>query len=145
VADEFAGPPNEPFHVGRVGVPAIVLTAGKLPIGKALIHGRHFGGPVIAFDIRTFGPQQVIDAPRIDGGHEASLMVEMTEADRQVLNQWIRTSGHFDAVIDFDSVVRDPKHPDQLLPAYDCGDNLHPSPSGYKAMGDAVPLTLFAR
>ena len=68
----------------------------------------------------------------------------LSEADRQAVNQWIRAPGHFDAVIDFDSVVRDPQHPDQLLPAYDCGDHLHPSPVGYKAMGNAVPLALFS-
>jgi lysophospholipase L1-like esterase len=67
----------------------------------------------------------------------------LNELDRQAVNQWIRAAGHFDAVIDFDSVVRDPAHPDHLLPAYDCGDHLHPSPAGYKAMGNAVPLTLF--
>ena len=67
------------------------------------------------------------------------------EADRQAVNQWIRAAGHFDAVIDFDAVVRDPQHPDQLLPAFDCGDRLHPSPAGYKAMGEAIPLDLFAR
>jgi len=68
-----------------------------------------------------------------------------SEADRQAVNAWIRAAGHFDAVIDFDAVVRDPQHPDQLLPAYDCGDHLHPSPAGYKAMADAIPLTLFAQ
>jgi lysophospholipase L1-like esterase len=68
-----------------------------------------------------------------------------SEADRQAVNQWIRTDGHFDAVIDFDAVVRDPQHPDQLLPAYDSGDHLHPSPTGYKAMGESIPLALFAR
>jgi lysophospholipase L1-like esterase len=67
----------------------------------------------------------------------------LSEADRQAVNKWIRASGNFDAVIDFDSVVRDPQHPDQLLPAYDCGDHLHPSAAGYKAMGDAIPLGLF--
>lgn len=67
----------------------------------------------------------------------------LSEADRQAVNQWIRTSGHFDAVIDFDSVIRDPEHPDHILPAYDCGDHLHPSPAGYKVMGDAIPLALF--
>jgi lysophospholipase L1-like esterase len=65
------------------------------------------------------------------------------EADRQAVNKWIRTPGHFDAVIDFDRVTRDPAHPDRLLPAYDDGDALHPSPKGYKAMGEAVPLSLF--
>ncbi len=69
----------------------------------------------------------------------------LSEGDRQQVNQWIRAAGHFDAVIDFDSVVRDPQHPDHLLPAYDSGDHLHPSPAGYKAMGDAVPLMLFQR
>jgi lysophospholipase L1-like esterase len=69
----------------------------------------------------------------------------MSEVDRQTVNQWIRAAGHFDAVIDFDAVVRDPEHPDRLLPAYDCGDHLHPSPVGYKAMGESIPLALFAR
>jgi lysophospholipase L1-like esterase len=69
----------------------------------------------------------------------------LSEADRQAVNQWIRAAGHFDAVIDFDAVVRDPNHPDQLFPGFDCGDHLHPSPAGYKAMGEAIPLTLFAK
>ncbi|HZP04424.1 MAG TPA: SGNH/GDSL hydrolase family protein [Terracidiphilus sp.] len=69
----------------------------------------------------------------------------LSEADRQAVNDWIRSPGHFDAVIDFDAAVRDPQHPDQLLPSYDCGDHLHPSPGGYKAMGDLIPLSLFAR
>jgi lysophospholipase L1-like esterase len=67
-----------------------------------------------------------------------------SEADRQAINQWIRTPGNFDAVIDFDKAMRDPQQPNRLLPAYDCGDHLHPSPAGYRAMGDAVPLSLFA-
>jgi lysophospholipase L1-like esterase len=67
----------------------------------------------------------------------------LSETDREAVNQWIRAAGHFDAVIDFDAVVRDPQHPDHLLPAYDCGDHLQPSPAGYKAMGESIPLTLF--
>jgi lysophospholipase L1-like esterase len=67
------------------------------------------------------------------------------EADREAVNAWIRTPGHFDEVIDFDRVVGDPEHPDRLLPAYDCGDHLHPSPAGYRAMGTAIPLSLFER
>jgi lysophospholipase L1-like esterase len=64
------------------------------------------------------------------------------EADRQAINGWIREAGHFDAVVDFDKVMRDPQHPDRMLPAYDSGDHLHPGPAGYKAMGEAVPLAL---
>lgn len=67
-----------------------------------------------------------------------------SEADRQAINQWICAAGNFDAVIDFDKVVRDPQHVDRLLSAYDSGDHLHPSPAGYRAMGEAVPLSLFA-
>ena len=68
-----------------------------------------------------------------------------SEADRQAVNVWIREPGHFDAVIDFDKAVRDPKEPDRMLPAYDCGDHLHPGPAGYRVMGEAVPLSLFSR
>jgi lysophospholipase L1-like esterase len=46
-------------------------------------------------------------------------------------------------VVDFGKVVGDPQHPDRLLPVFDCGDHLHPSPAGYKAMGEAVPLSFF--
>lgn len=67
----------------------------------------------------------------------------LNEADRQAVNAWIRAPGHFDHVVDFDRVMRDPAHPDRLLPAYDSGDALHPSPAGYRAMGDAIPLSLF--
>jgi len=69
----------------------------------------------------------------------------LSEADRQSVNQWIRAKGHFDAVLDFDAIARDPAHPDRLLPAYDCGDHLHPSPAGYKAMANSIPLSLFKR
>jgi lysophospholipase L1-like esterase len=67
-----------------------------------------------------------------------------TEADCQTINTWILAPGHFDAVLDFDKVVRDPAHPDRMLPADDCGDHLHPGPAGYRAIGDSIPLTLFA-
>jgi lysophospholipase L1-like esterase len=65
------------------------------------------------------------------------------EADRQKINEWIRTAGHFDAFVDFDRVTRDPEHPDRLLAAFDSGDHLHPAPAGYAAMAAAIPLSLF--
>jgi len=67
-----------------------------------------------------------------------------TESDREAINAWIRAPGHFDALLDFDKVVRDPDQPDRLLPAFDCGDHLHPNPWGYRALGSSIPLTLFA-
>ena len=65
------------------------------------------------------------------------------EVKRQAVNHWIRMSGVFDAVIDFDVATRDPSHPTRLLPAYDSGDHLHPNDVGYKAMADAIDLSLF--
>jgi lysophospholipase L1-like esterase len=67
----------------------------------------------------------------------------VSEADRQAINAWIRQPGHFDAVVDFDRAVRDPEHAERMLPAYDSGDHLHPSPAGYRAMAAAIPLRLF--
>jgi lysophospholipase L1-like esterase len=67
------------------------------------------------------------------------------EAKRQAVNQWIRTSGAYDAVIDFDVATRDPASPARLLPAYDSGDHLHPNDAGYEAMARAVDLSLFRR
>ena len=65
------------------------------------------------------------------------------ELKRKAINEWIRSSNAFDGVIDFDKAVRDPDHPYRFLPAYDGGDHLHPSDAGYKAMANAIPLTLF--
>jgi lysophospholipase L1-like esterase len=65
------------------------------------------------------------------------------EAKRQAVNAWIRTGGAFDGVIDFEAAVRDPSRPTKILVADDSGDHLHPGDAGYKAMGDAVALSLF--
>lgn len=64
------------------------------------------------------------------------------EAVRQRVNQWIRTAGAFDAVIDFDAALRDPKNPARLRPEYDLGDHLHPSPAGEAAMAEAIDLSI---
>jgi len=65
------------------------------------------------------------------------------DATRQTINKWIRTSGAFDGVIDFDAVVRDPDHPSQLRPAFASKDHLHPNDSGYQAIANAIDLALF--
>jgi hypothetical protein len=62
---------------------------------------------------------------------------------RQAVNNWIRTSGAYDAVIDFDAVVRDPDNPTRILPAYDSGDHLHINDAGYQAMAESIDLNLF--
>jgi lysophospholipase L1-like esterase len=71
--------------------------------------------------------------------------IASNEFDRKTLNAWIRAPGHFDAVIDFDAIMADPAQPDRLRTDYDSGDHLHPSPRGYRAMADAIPLELFQK
>ncbi len=61
---------------------------------------------------------------------------------RRDVNQWIRTKAPFDAVIDFDKVVQDPKNADLIDPSFNCGDGIHPSPRGYYEMGRSVGLDL---
>lgn len=65
------------------------------------------------------------------------------EAKRVAVNQWIRNSGAFDGVIDFDAALRDPANPTRMAPQYDSGDHLHPGTAGHEAMGNAVDLALF--
>ena len=96
-------------------------------IAKAHSHGiKVFGATVMA-----------------DGGSDYYHPDAASERDRQQVNAWIRTPGHFDAVIDLDKGTSDPTNSERLLPAYDSGDHLHPGPPGYRAMGQAIPLALF--
>jgi lysophospholipase L1-like esterase len=64
------------------------------------------------------------------------------EAIREAANDWIRTSGAFDGVIDFDKVMQDPSNPVALNPTYDSGDHLHPNAAGMRAMANAIDLGL---
>ena len=104
------------------------ITAGYAEVvARAHAHGiRVVGGTVMPF-----------------GGNDYYHPDASNEADRQAVNCFIRHSGVFDAVVDFDAAMRDPARPDRLAPAYDSGDHLHPSMAGYRAMAAAVPLTLF--
>jgi lysophospholipase L1-like esterase len=67
------------------------------------------------------------------------------EEIRQAVNKWIRTTGDFDGVIDFDKITTDPTHPGMFLPLDDSGDHLHPGDAGYKAMGEFIDLNLFTK
>jgi len=80
-----------------------------------------------------------------EGTSFAGYYTPAKEQVRQAVNHWIRSSGEFDGVIDFDRALRDPGHPSRMLPAYDSGDHLHPNDLGMQALADAVPLRLFRR
>ena len=64
------------------------------------------------------------------------------EQIRSAVNEFIRTSGAYDGIVDFDQATRDPANPKRFLPAYDRGDHLHPSDNGYAAMANALDLSL---
>ena len=65
------------------------------------------------------------------------------EAKRQAVNNFVRTGGEFDGVIDFEAAVRDTQSPPHILPQFDSGDHLHPSDAGYQALANAIPLKFF--
>jgi lysophospholipase L1-like esterase len=64
------------------------------------------------------------------------------EAVRQKINEWIRSSGTFDGVVDFDKILRDPEHPTKMSPALVWKDHVHPNDAGYQAIADAIDLSL---
>ena len=91
-----------------------------------------------AHDIRVYG------ATLLPFGG-SSYATPDSEHARQAVNKWIRESGQFDAVLDFDSATRDPQNPTHLSPSMDSGDHLHPSNAGYQAMADSVNFKLFSK
>lgn len=105
----------------------LIAAYGQL-IARAHLHGVKIIGA-------TLTPCEGVDLP----GYYS----EAKETTRQAVNKWIRTSAAFDAIIDFDKIVRDPDHPSRLLPRFDSDDHLHPNDAGYQAMADAIDLNLF--
>jgi lysophospholipase L1-like esterase len=105
-----------------------LLGAYRQLISRARAHG-------VKLIAATITPFEGVDVP----GYYS----ESKEAIRQTVNKWIRTSGSFDAVIDFDAVLRDPDHPSRLLPRFASEDHLHPNDLGYQAMADAIDLAIF--
>lgn len=108
-------------------VAADLVAAYDRIVGRLREHKvRVYGGTLL-----PFGGHADYDDPH---GHR--------ERARQWVNEWIRGSGRFDAVLDFDVAVRDPAEPRRLAPAFDVGDHLHLNPAGYRALADAVPARL---
>lgn len=70
-------------------------------------------------------------------------MTDRGEKIRKTVNKWIRTSGAFDAVVDFDELIRDPERPTRIRPEFDPGDHIHPNDAGNQAMADAFDLNIF--
>jgi lysophospholipase L1-like esterase len=120
--------------------PAEDVTADQIIQGhRQLIERAHAQGLKI-FGC-TLGPVEGFLLP----GTPLPVFSPAGEVKRQTVNAWIRTSGEYDGVIDFDQVLRDPNAPSKLLPSLDSGDHAHPTDAGYKAMADAIDLKLFSK
>ena len=142
--------------LSQAGVSDVILLEGINDIGYSEIEEedptRGQTPDVSAEEIIT-GMQQIIDRSHAEGLqiHGGTLLPfegadyysEEGEAKRQEVNDFIRNSGEFDSVVDFDRATRDPENPRALLPEYDSGDNLHPNDAGYRAMAAVVDLERF--
>jgi lysophospholipase L1-like esterase len=124
---------NDLGHPGTIApeservTPADLIAGYQQVIARAHQQGMLvFGGTITPFANDTFG----FDTPA-------------NRAARLVVNHWIRTSGAYDGVIDFDAALRDPADPERIRPEFDSGDHLHPNDAGAAALGGAVPLRLF--
>lgn len=137
--------------IAQSGVKYLIILEGINDIGR-LSHPRTPADDVSAQDLET-GLKQLVDRAhthhiKVIGAtltpyKGAGYYSEKGEAVREALNQWIRSSGVFDGVVDFEKVTSDPGNPQRYLPKYDHGDHLHPSDAGYEAMGNAIDLRLF--
>ena len=119
---------------GLIGNPAEEVTAAQIiQAHRQMIDRGH------ALGLRVYGGT----LNPVEGYPFPGFWTPAMEAKRQAVNLWIRTSNAYDAVIDFDRLLRDPSHPSRLLPAYDSGDHVHPNDIGYRAMADSIDLSLF--
>ena len=138
------------------GVKYVTIMEGINDVGVSLGAGpfaRPGSAPVTAEDLIA-GYKQLIERAHARGVKVigctltpylgAAYASEKGEAVRAAVNDWIRSSGAYDAVVDFDATTRDPENPKQLRPAYNLTDHLHPNDAGYKAMADAIDLSIFS-
>lgn len=138
--------------LAQPGVKWLMILEGINDIGLASLPGTPASDAVSSDDLIAALKQLV------ERGHEHGIKViggtltpyegaayysEAGEQIRMTVNQWIRSAGAFDAVVDFEAVTRDPEHPKQFRAGFNNGDHLHPNDAGYQAMADAIDLSLF--
>jgi lysophospholipase L1-like esterase len=122
---------NDISRVGRSSVSADNITAEQMEWGlKQIIEAAHEHGI------------QAIGSTVMPIGLNSS---DKSEQVREAVNDWIRTSGTFDGVVDFDKVTRDPTNPTHLNVSYDSGDHVHPNDAGYQAMASSIDLSQFTK
>ena len=139
--------------LARPGVRWVILLEGINDINFAAIPNMPSSEAVTADDLIAAYTQFIdrahLHGIKVMGGTITPteglwLYSEKTEAIRQTVNRWIRESGTFDAVVDFDAAVRDPARPTRLNPRFDPGDHVHPNDAGNAAMAEAIDIARFA-
>jgi lysophospholipase L1-like esterase len=135
------------------GVQWMTLMEGINDIGRGTQNGAQASDRVTAEDVIA-GLEQIVERAHLHGikvvgatltpYEGAAYYSEAGEVLREAVNSWIRTGGAFDAVVDFDAVVRDPANPKQIRADFNIRDHLHPNDVGYQAMADAINLGIFS-
>jgi lysophospholipase L1-like esterase len=131
--------------INDIGWPgtALVPEGEAAPSAERIIQGyQQLIDRAHAHDLRILGATLTPFEGAFEGGPLEGYYSEDKEAKRQAVNEWIRTSGAFDGVIDFDAALRDPQSPGRIRAEFDKGDHLHPNDAGYEAMAQAVDLEL---
>ncbi|PWU01447.1 MAG: GDSL family lipase [Terriglobia bacterium] len=138
--------------LSQPGVRWVILLEG---INDINIRGRTDGSNALTSNELIWGYRQIVTRCHAQGIKVIGATImpeegvptasERGEEIRQAVNQWIRAKGNFDAVVDFDAVVRDPERPVRLKPEFDPGDHIHPNDAGNQAMADAFDLSLVER
>lgn len=124
---------NDIGRLGHLSSPNDDITAQDLELGlKRIADAAHEHG------MKAFGAT-------ITPYQGAGYYCERGEQTREAVNNWIRTSGVFDGVFDFDKATQDPQNPLRFNPQYDSGDHLHPNDAGYRAMAASIDLGLFGK
>jgi lysophospholipase L1-like esterase len=140
--------------LSQPGVKWVVVLEGINDIGRGTGPNATASDAVTADDL-IVALRQLIERARthgikVVGGtllpySGAGYYSEKGDVIRDAVNRWIRTSGAFDAVVDFDAIIRDSSDPKKMRAEYDSGDHLHPGDAGYKAMAEAVNLAIFTK
>jgi lysophospholipase L1-like esterase len=138
--------------LSQPGVKWLIVLEGINDIGMGSMFGTPASGGVTTEDLIA-AHKQMIERAHMHGIKVigatltpyagAGYYSESGESLREAVNQWIRTGGAYDAVVDFDAKLRDPKNPKELNPAYYINDHLHPNDAGYRLMAEAVDLSIF--
>lgn len=126
---------NDIGQILKPASPESTLAVSDLTLAatQMVTRAHQHGVKVFGATLLPFGPKNL---PAKPGWPRARQVVEQ-------YNDWVRTSHAFDGVVDFNKALADPQAPQTMLPAYDSGDHVHPNDAGYKAMADAIDLSMF--